>query len=91
MEDVDRSAYAGIIVVQVDDVLVKEADASLAGASWNGGLVIGASVDSDALESARVKTHEPVAVRENVSTAVAEVVSPAACILNLADLERNLS
>ena len=85
--DRDGHTDVGEVLLEGDDVLVKQADAALAGAAGDGVLVVGAAVDADAAVAGRLQPEEPVSVGLDVAATVLEVVAPRGCVLNHGDLE----
>ena len=79
-----------VVVVKVNYILIVESDTSFTVTSLeNCFTVIGTSVDSDSLEAGCVQTHEPFAVGEDTPPPVSKIMTPVACILNLAYIERS--
>ena len=85
--DDDGHAHVGKVLLEGDNVLVKQADAAFAGTTGNRILVIGAAVDADAAVAGCLQAQEPVPVGQNAATAVLEVVMPGGRVLNHCDLE----
>lgn len=85
--DGDGHADVGEVLFQRNDVLVEQADATLAGAAGNGVLVVGAAVDADALVARSLQTKEPVAIGLDVAAAIVKVVFPGRSVLYHGDLE----
>jgi len=79
--------HVGEMLLERDDILVKQADATLAGTAGDGVLVVGAAVDADTLVAGRLEAQEPVSVSQDVATSVLEVVLPCRGILNHGDFE----
>ncbi len=86
--DGDGHADVGEVLFQRNDVLVEQADATLAGAAGDGVLVVGAAVDAYALVAGRLQAEEPVTIGLDIATAVVEVVFPGRSVLYHGDLER---
>ena len=88
VEDCHFHALAGVARLEVDDVVVAQTDAALAGAPRHARLIVGAAVDAYSAVSRSDQAHKPVAIGLDVATAVLEVVLPRRCILYLADAKR---
>jgi len=86
--DGDGHAHVGKVLLQGDDVLVEQADAALAGTARHGVLIIRAAVDTDALVTGCSQTQKPVAIGQNVASAVMEVMLPCRGVLDHRDFER---
>ena len=80
-------ADEGILLLQGDDVLVVEADAALTGTTGDGVLIVGATMNAYAGEAWSLQPQEPVAVGQDGTATIPEIVPPLAGVINLGNLE----
>ena len=83
----DRHAHVCKGFLEMDDVAIKEANATLAGAARHTALIVGATMNAYTSMPWGEQTQKPMPISQNVTTPIAKVVTPSAGILYLCNFK----